>query len=395
MQALNIHCITASSALGLGLSSQFAALRDKRSGLRQNHFLDTGDLNTWIAAVNEIEHCDFPDSHRDWRCRNNTLAWLALQQDNFFEQVNALLARFDRRRVGVFLGTSTSGILSTEIAYRELQDNEGHLPSWYHYEQTHNNFSLTAFVADIFNLQGPAFTVSTACSSSAKVVACAQRFIDLGLIDAALIGGVDSLCLTTLYGFHSLQLLSSQPCRPCDAERDGISIGEAAAFAFLSRSGDTDTKIYGLGESSDAYHMSSPHPEGRGAADAMRAALTSAGLNAGDIDYINLHGTGTRANDAAECAAVSDIFGGDTPCSSTKAWTGHTLGAAGALELAIATLALRHNFLPANLGLGQLDPELRCNVLRDHQCDRSVRRVLSNSFGFGGSNCSLIVGCDK
>jgi len=223
--------------------------------------------------------------------------------------------------------------------------------------------------------------------------------IEAGLIDAAVVGGVDTLCLTTLYGFTSLGLLSTQACRPCDTERDGISIGEAAAFALLERpspslSSNDDTPavlLLGIGESSDAYHMSSPHPEGLGARMAMQQALQSAGLAPTDIDYINLHGTATHSNDAAEAKGVIAVFGHDTPCSSTKGATGHTLGAAGAVEAVICALALQNGFIPGGLNTRETDPLLKLNYQLEN-CNQALARIMSNSFGFGGTNCSLIFG---
>jgi 3-oxoacyl-[acyl-carrier-protein] synthase-1 len=220
--------------------------------------------------------------------------------------------------------------------------------------------------------------------------------IEAGLVDAALVGGTDSLCLTTLYGFHSLQLSSPAPCRPFDVARDGISIGEAAAFALLERAsarvGGDSILLYGVGESSDAYHMSAPHPEGLGAKRAMQAALAAASLEPGDIDYINLHGTGTPSNDRSESQAVTSIFGPTTPCSSTKGATGHTLGAAGALEAVISALAIRNAMMPGGVQTTRIDPTLTAHYIKENR-HSPLRRVLSNSFGFGGTNCSLIFGC--
>jgi 3-oxoacyl-[acyl-carrier-protein] synthase-1 len=263
------------------------------------------------------------------------------------------------------------------------------------YASTHNTFSVAGFARHYLGLTGPATVVSSACSSSAKVFASARRMLAAGLIDAAVVGGVDSLCLTTLYGFNSLGLISSQPCRPFDVARDGISVGEAAAFALLERVSpqlDEDAVLLlGVGESSDAHHMSSPHPEGLGARISMQQALESAQLDASDIDYVNLHGTATPSNDAAESKAVAALFGSGTPCSSTKGATGHTLGAAGGLEAVICALALQHGLLPGGLNTQQLDPLLPLNYLLENR-EQPVRRVLSNSFGFGGTNCSLIFG---
>lgn len=244
-------------------------------------------------------------------------------------------------------------------------------------------------------LAGPAAVVSCACASSAKVFASARRMIEAGLIDAALVGGVDSLCLTTLYGFHSLQLCSAAPCRPFDVARDGISIGEAAALVWLERCPASldrgEVLLLGTGESSDAHHMSAPHPEGLGARAAMVGALDDAGLEPAAIDYINLHGTGTPSNDRAESLAVNAVFGSATPCSSTKGATGHTLGAAGALEAVISALALRHGFVPGGVPGTEPDPALPVRYLLDN-LPTAPARVLSNSFGFGGTNCSLILG---
>jgi 3-oxoacyl-[acyl-carrier-protein] synthase-1 len=216
-----------------------------------------------------------------------------------------------------------------------------------------------------------------------------------GLIDAAVVGGVDTLCLTTLYGFNSLQLLSAQPCRPYDARRDGISIGEGSAFILLERAGTSAPAdalwLLGVGESSDAYHMSSPHPEGRGARMAMQAALDTAGLAPDAIDYVNLHGTGTPSNDAAEDHAVHGLFGDRVPVNSTKGMTGHALGAAGAVEAIVSMLAIDAGIVPGSPGTQVLDPALRARYEVQGQ-ERTIDRVLSNSFGFGGSNCSLVFG---
>lgn len=316
-------------------------------------------------------------------------------QDGFSDAINAAIEKYGAQRIGVFLGTSTAGILQTELAYRQRDPVTGAFASDFHYGETHNTFSVADFTRHFFGLTGPAVVVSSACSSSAKVFSSARRMMAAGLIDAALVGGVDSLCLTTLYGFNSLGLISEQACRPYDAQRNGISIGEAAAFALLERTPDQFDKdavlLLGIGESSDAYHMSSPHPEGLGARMAMQDALRMAGLMPGDIDYINLHGTATQSNDAAEGKAVSALFGTGTPCSSTKGATGHTLGAAGGVEAVICALALQHDLLPAGINTQQLDPTIPLDYLLQNRAQR-VARVLSNSFGFGGTNCSLVFG---
>ena len=389
---LAITAITATSSVGLGLDAHRRALHDSRTGLQFGRF-ETTHFDHWFGAVAGVEQVQLPERLADWQCRNNHLAWLGLQQDGFIDAVTTLRTRYGAERIGCFIGTSTAGIQQTELAFR-AHAATGVLPEWFHYAQSQNCFSAADFVRHALQLDGVSSAISTACSSSAKVFASAARAIASGQCDAAVVGGVDSLCLTTVYGFHALQLISPDICRPADAARSGISLGEAAGFAILQRVGDAPDsclRLLGTGESSDAYHMSSPDPEGRGARGAMQQALSRAGLNAVDIDYINLHGTATPANDIAEDRAVVALFGTDTPCSSTKGWTGHTLGAAGIVEAALCSLALSDGLLPYSLNTQTLDPEIRGAVLRQ-SVRKDVRHVLSNSFGFGGSNCSLLLG---
>ncbi len=388
---------TATSGIGHGLQQTLDALRQRRSGLVPCTF-DTVDLPTFVGEVVGVDAVQFPPQLADFDCRNNRLALLGLMQDGFADAVAVAAQKYGAQRVGVFIGTSTSGILQTELAYRRRDPVSGALPADFIYNTTHNTFSVADFTRHYFGLTGPAVVVSSACSSSAKVFASARRMMAAGLIDAAVVGGVDSLCLTTLYGFNSLGLMSTQSCRPFDAARDGISIGEAAAFALLERVperlDENAVLLLGVGESSDAYHMSSPHPEGLGARMAMQAALEMAHLNAADIDYINLHGTATPSNDAAEAKAVAALFGSSTPCSSTKGATGHTLGAAGGLEAVVCALALQHGLLPGGVNTQQLDTALPLNYLLENR-EQPVSYVLSNSFGFGGTNCSLVLGRGK
>ncbi len=391
MKPLAITAATLTTALGAGNDATIGALRAQRTGLAPARFMNV-PLPTWTGEVDGVDAIAIPSDLRPFDCRNNRLAWLGLQPDGFVDAVAAARAKWGARRVAVFLGTSTSGLLQTELAYRR-READGAMPPDFHYGTTQNAFSVADFVARALKLDGPAWVVSTACSSSAKVFGNAARLIEAGLIDAALVGGVDSLCLTTLYGFHSLELLSPDICRPWDASRNGLSIGEAAAFALLEREPSAPPQgwLLGVGESNDGYHMSTPHPEGLGAIAAMRAALADAGLQPAAIDYINLHGTATPSNDAAEDAAVASVFCAATPCSSTKGATGHTLGAAGAVEAAIALLATRHRLMPAGLNVAHRDDALRMHYLSENR-HAAVRRVLSNSFGFGGSNASLVLG---
>lgn len=394
MKPLLITQFTAVSCLGTGLAQTRAGLHAQRSGLAPCRF-DTVDIDTYVGEVPAVDEERLAPNLHDFECRNNRLAQLALRQDDFADAVRACSTRYGARHVGVLLGTSTSGILETELAYRHRDPFSGALPASFRYAETHNSFAVVDFVRRFFGLQGPAVAVSCACASSAKVFAAAQRMIQTGLIDAALVGGIDSLCLTTLYGFHSLQLTSTQPCRPFDLARDGISIGEAAAFLLLERMPDSPgagaLALLGAGESSDAHHMSAPHPDGLGAQLAMKTALRAAHLTAGDIDYVNLHGTATPGNDRSESKAVNALFDAATICSSTKGATGHTLGAAGALEAVISLLALQDGLAPAGLHVSRPDPILHLQYLRQNRV-QPLRTVLSNSFGFGGTNCSLIFG---
>jgi len=391
VQPLFITRFTSTSAAGRGSTALWHALQSGTSGLTPNDFGPTR-LDCWIGRVAALESEPLEPDYQEADCRNNRLAWLGLRQDGFTEAVEGLKHRVDPRRIGLFLGTSTSGILSTEDAFR-AQRTTATFPASFPYRQTHDLFSVTAFVRHRLGLSGPAHTVSTACSSSAKVFGDAHRFIAAGLCDAAVVGGVDSLCLTTLFGFHSLALVSARPCRPFDRARDGISIAEAAGFMILEKAPRTsgDPALLGYGESSDAYHLSAPRPDGAGAVQAMTHALRRAGLEASDIDYVNLHGTATPLNDRLEAKALASLTGAETPCSSTKGWTGHTLGAAGITEAVIACLCLQRQWVPGTLNCGDLEPDLGIRVLQE-SCPAPVRRVMSNSFGFGGSNCSLILG---
>jgi 3-oxoacyl-[acyl-carrier-protein] synthase-1 len=395
VKPLAITDYTVASAIGIGRAATLAALREGRSGLRYQRF-ETCTLDTWIGEVEGVDEQRLPEYLAHYDCRNNRLAWLGLQADGFAASVAAAAQRHGVQRVGVFLGTSTSGILSTEQAYRRRDPATGALPPDFRYPETHSTGSLAAFVRDALKLRGPAFVISTACSSSAKAYGNAARMIRLGLIDAAVVGGVDSLCMTILHGFNSLELLSPDVCRPWDAERHGLSLGEGAAFALIERDAATPPEAWllGVGESSDGHHMSSPHPEGAGAADAMRSALAQAGLQPQDVDYLNLHGTATPGNDAAEDAAVCCVFGTELPSSSTKGATGHTLGAAGGVEAAIAMLALQHGLMPAGLNRRTRDPALRANYL-DAPREQTLNVVASNSFGFGGSNACLMLGAAR
>ncbi|HEX7380679.1 MAG TPA: beta-ketoacyl-ACP synthase, partial [Nevskiaceae bacterium] len=326
----------------------------------------------------------------EWDCRNNRLAEVGLSQDGLTDAVARVRKRYGAERIAVCMATSTSGVEQGERAYRE-RGASGPLPAWFNHRTTQNVYSVGGYIRARLGLAGPCAVTSTACSSSARVFASAHRLIATGCADAALVGGVDSLCLTTLYGFNALQLLDARVCRPADATRAGLSLGEAAGFALLERDRADSGQLLGYGESSDAWHMSAPQPEGRGAAAAMHGALARAGMQPSDVDHVHLHGTATRANDVIEDQAVRAVFGPGIACSSTKGWTGHTLGAAGIVSAALSLLCLQHGVLPRSLNTERVDPAISAHVLL--QTRRSaVRRVMANAFGFGGSNCSLLFG---
>ncbi len=393
MQPLRLSHFAIASGLGLGLDATLGALQTGRSGLRPHRY--AGTLDTWTGTVDALDTFRLDDIMAPFDCRNNRLAALALAQDGFTEAAETLRDKYGPDRVGIFLGTSTSGIEETELAYRHRDPESGQLPSGFRYAETHNTFSLGKFVARVLHLTGPAIVVSAACATTAKAFGNAARMIEAGLCDAAIVGGADTLCATTMHGFHALGLVSPGPCRPFDASRDGISIGEASGFAIVEKATASHLPpdavlLRGFGESSDAYHMSTPHPEGAGARRAMERALAAARLAPEDIDYVNVHGTATLVGDAAEDRALVELFGCETPCSSTKGYTGHTLGAAGIVEVIISALAIQNGFLPGSANTQEVDPALHSRFLTAGRC-APVERVMSNSFGFGGSNCSLVL----
>ncbi len=381
-----ITAYTATSALGRGLADHLDALRKERTGLRENDFTRE-PLTCAIGRVSGLEQAALPDSYAAYECRNNRLAWLGIEADGFLDQARAAIGRYGADRVALLVATSTSSIGATEEAYARLDD--GRFPEDLRRPEIHTAHSLGIFLEHVLGTRGPCLTTATACSSSAKVFATAERMIRLGIVDAAILSGVDSLCGSVLYGFNSLELVAPEPCRPFDVRRRGISIGEAAGFALVERTAsETAPKLIGWGESSDAHHMSTPHPEGLGARLALEGALARAGLTTADVDYINLHGTATPKNDEVEAGVVSAAFTARTRASSSKGWTGHTLGAAGILESVVCLLAIEHGLVPGTLHCEQPDPVCGPQIaLRNESAD--VRIALTNSFGFGGSNCTL------
>jgi len=394
VQPLYVNAYTAVTAIGAGRDATRAALAAMRSGLAPNDFAPA-PVDAYIGRVAGVESVALPERLRAFDCRNHRLAWLGLQQDGFRDAVARAAARHGPQRVAVIAGTSTSGVLSTEIAYRERDPSTGALPQTLSYANTQNFSALTRFVHLALELTGPTLTVSTACSSSSKVFASASRWIAAGLCDAAVVAGVDSLCGTTLYGFSALQLVSRTPCRPFDADRDGLSPGEGAGFALLERAPiGSELALLGYGESADAYHMSAPHPEGLGAQLAMAAALERSGLAPERIDYVNAHGTATRNNDVVEAHAIARVIGPDTPVTSLKGFFGHTLGASGIIGAVTSMIGIEHGFIPGTVNTRKVDPE--CEARIQLECAaHPVRTVLTNSLGFGGNNAALVFGAPR
>ena len=324
--------------------------------------------------------------------RNNALVELALAP--LRPAIEAAMSRHGAHRVAVVIGTSTSGVGEGEAAHRARRA-AGEWPDAFCYAQQEMG-TPAAYVARVLGLRGPAHVISTACSSSAKALASGARLLQAGIADVVVAGGADSLCEFTIAGFSALGSVSAARCNPFSANREGINVGEGAALFVMSRE-PGPVRLAGWGESSDAHHMSSPEPGGRGAEDAIHEALRRAGLSAADIDYINLHGTATPQNDAMEAAVVARLFGAGTPASSTKPLTGHALGAAGGIEAALCWIALARNpghRLPPHWWDGVADPALPPLhlVAPGEIAPRPLRHVLSQSFAFGGSNAALVLG---
>lgn len=393
---IQITASTLVSSMGSGIQAHIDAFKAKQSGLKKTVSSFDTKLDAFYGEVECLPEISLPKHLAPYFCRNHQLAWRALQTDNFSEQVRRLAHQYGAHRIGIALGTSTSGILETEKVLAEKETN-GAFSNTYHYDATHRMNALADFCAEALNVTGPRMIISTACSSSAKVFASASRWIDHDLVDAVIVGGVDTLCLTTIHGFNALGLISQEIVRPLDQARDGINIGEAGGFMLLEKADPQQNKIQlsGFGETSDAYHISAPHPQGEGAQKAMQQALKMANLSADDIDYLNLHGTGTPSNDLAESQAVRTVFSTPPPLlSSTKGFTGHTLGAAGITEAIFCQIALQEQMALPNLNLKILDERLSLSPVLDSQ-PATIQHCMSNSFGFGGNNASLVFSLGK
>jgi 3-oxoacyl-[acyl-carrier-protein] synthase-1 len=380
-----VTALATANALGMDTREVLGALRAGRSGLTPCRL--PLPFETSCGALPD-DLPPLPARLRGWDTRLCRMALLTLREMS--DAVAAAVRRWGAPRVAVVVATSTGSMLETEAAY-DTWATRGALPEGFDFLRQQTYHALTDVLRAVTGAEGPAWVVSTACSSSAKVFGSAQRLLRCGLVDAVLVGGVDTLCQTTLRGFGSLQALSRTPCRPFSAARDGLSIGEGAGFALLEREGDGPVQLLGVGESNDAYHMSAPHPEGLGARLAMEEALAQAGISGREVDHVNAHGTATPANDVIEARAIAAVVGTEVPVASTKGYTGHLLGAAGAVEAIVSALCIEHGFVPASLGAEPVDPEVPVQIARTG-ASRAVRTVLSNSFGFGGSNASLVLG---
>lgn len=387
-QNIGITSSTIVTCLGRGRAAHVKALQEGRSGLSENHHLDL-PFSCFLGEVAELDTLVFPKDHAAYDNRATRLALAALKSDGFEKTARACIGKFGAARCGIILGTSTAGVEKLEQVYR-ARDLDAPMPDSYSMRHHDSQQAVTAFLQSYLGFQGPSYTISTACSSSAKALIDAYQLVEAGLCDVVLAGGVDSLCLTSVNGFESLELMSRKPCRPNDISRDGLSIGEAAAFMLVQRDSAGCIKMTGYGESSDGTSMSTPPEDGAGARSAIEQALARANLTPEDIDYINLHGTATIVNDATEARAVTAAVGPDVPAASMKGAIGHTLGAAGAAEVVLCIYAMQDGIMPGNTGLKTLDPKALRNIT-SHSRSSTLQHVLSNSFGFGGSNCALVL----
>jgi len=391
MTAVYISSYTAVTGCGLGNESLLNALLEQQSCLKAAQLIQpdfimyTGEISVPLPVIQ--------DSLKAFDTRNARIALAALncEGEAFRKAVALAVQRYGASRVGVIIGTSTSGIYETELSYQQHHIS-GSTADTFDLQHQHAWVATADFLKHELQLTGPSYGISTACSSSGKAIAAGQRMIAADICDAVVVGGVDSMCHLTVHGFDSLELTSEQPCKPLDQHRNGISLGEAAGL-LLSDKSCSDVSalcLLGCGESSDAHHMTAPHPEGEGAKKAMQLALEQASLRAHDMSYINLHATGTRMNDRSEMRAMASLFGNQVACSATKGITGHTLGASGSIEAIISLMALEHQFLPGTCGLDEVDEAFTTCIIKEPLRHQKVSYVMSNNFGFGGNNVSLI-----
>jgi 3-oxoacyl-[acyl-carrier-protein] synthase I len=393
IEPVAISAYSTVNACGVGNNALLASLLANQTALASLKLFEL-PFSTYVGEITTPLPSIAP-SLEPYNSRNARVALAALNvvEDGLRNAVESAKVRYGKQRIGIVIGTSTSGLYETESAYAVFLEQHK-MPDDFHFLTRHAYQATARFLQLELDLKGPCYAISTACSSSAKAMATGQRLIASGVCDAVLVGGADTLCRLTLRGFKSLELISEHRCQPMDKDRSGINIGEAAGFLLLEKNaGHTIScpQLLSVGESSDAHHMSTPHPDGLGAELAMTKALKLAGINTSDVDYLNLHATATRINDQVESLAAHRVFGGHIPCSGTKGITGHTLGAAGALEAIIALLALQHQFIPGTAGLKQTETDCQCQIVKDPIKNRALSIAMSNSFGFGGNNASVIM----
>lgn len=339
---------------------------------------------------------ELPEYLSRYNCRNNRLTYALFQKiEKRFEELKSSVGA---HRIGIVIGSSTSGISSLEMALKDVSKGKD-LPEWYDYAQSEVS-GTSNFLADLTGVTGPTYSVSTACTSSMKALGSAKALLDSGICDVVLTGGIDSLCKLTVQGFGSLELLSENVANPHSVNRDGINIGEGGGLCILTKE-EGGVQICSIGESSDAYHISAPHPEGEGSRKAISSALEAAKITPKDVDYIQLHGTGTHFNDIAESHAVGAIFGDSVPCSSIKPLVGHTLGASGVLGVlltAMTTGEAERPFFPGQKWDGVMDPEMSAiSILSENRQvpEKSVIYTVVNNIAFGGNNCAIVLSTDR
>lgn len=387
LSPLAITAYATCNALGTTREEIVSGLYNGRSGLVPPPF----ELPfATLSGVVRTPLPELPPNLHAWSTRPARMAALLVSQ------LEAPLAtareRYSANRIGVLLGTSTAGAEATEAAYRAFVER-GHLPDGYDFRRQHTYGAILDVVKQLGGVSGPAWMISTTCTSSAKPLASAMRLIQAGVLDAAIVGGIDTLCAMTLTGFNSLAALSDEACKPFSSERKGINIGEGGAFILVERARTASNPralLEGVGESSDAYHISAPHPEGMGAQAAMERALQQAGCTPNMVDHVNAHGTGTPLNDIAEGKAIARVFGNDIPVVSTKGYTGHALGGAGAIEAVFSLITIEEGFIAASLGAEPVDPRITINVKPERRTGK-YQRVLSSSFAFGGNNVCVLL----
>ncbi len=376
------------NSIGMNRQEVRDALYEGRSGLGPSPF--ELPFETVVGGIKE-DLPSLPEALGPWTTKTTRIAKQLL--DGVDQQIDAMRGKWRPERIAVILGTSTAGADVTEMAYRNFLA-DGAMPPEYDLFKQHSYGAVLHVVRELVGSTGPSWVISTACTSSAKPLATAKRLMDANLIDAAVVGGIDTLCRLTLHGFKSLDALSALPSKPFSTDRKGLNIGEGGAFLIVERSGDPVALLEGVGESSDAYHISAPHPEGLGAQLSMTRALEQAACTPDSVDHVNAHGTGTRLNDLAESTAIESLLGREVPVTSTKSYTGHMLGGAGGTEAALSIMAIEEGFIPASLRAGPVDEKITVRVATE-RIDGPIRRVLSNSFAFGGNNVSVLVGAPR